>query len=198
MTKSARVGVVKRKPPEQTAAFDIAAIVTGTHRDPFAVLGVQATGKELVARCFIPGAVSVAAFALSGKPAGDLVRRDDAGFFEGRLKIAGRQPLRYRATSQTGEWSLIDPYSFGPVLGPMDDYYVAQGTHLRLFDKLGAHPIHHEGADGVHFAVWAPNAARLGRRRFQPLGRPAPCHAAAARHRNLGNLRSRCRRRRCL
>jgi 1,4-alpha-glucan branching enzyme len=32
------------------------------------------------------------------------------------------------------------------------------GQHLRLFDKLGAHLIHHEGADGVHFAVWAPNA----------------------------------------
>ena len=39
--------------------------------------------------------------------------------------------LRYRARNQTGEWSLIDPYSFGPVLGPMDDYYVAQGTHLQ-------------------------------------------------------------------
>ena len=40
-------------------------------------------------------------------------------------------------------------------------YYVAQGTHLRLFDKLGAHVLHHEGAEGVHFAVWAPNAARV-------------------------------------
>ena len=40
----------------------------------------------------------------------------------------------------------------------MDDYYIGEGTHLRLFDKLGAHPIGHEGADGVHFAVWAPNA----------------------------------------
>ena len=29
---------------------------------------------------------------------------------------------------------------------------------LRLFDKLGAHVIDHEGASGVHFAVWAPNA----------------------------------------
>ena len=26
---------------------------------------------------------------------------------------------------------------------------------------MGAHPIHHEGADGVHFAVWAPNARRV-------------------------------------
>ena len=36
-----------------------------------------------------------------------------------------------------------------------------EGTHLRLYDKLGAHPFHHEGVDGVHFAVWAPNAQRV-------------------------------------
>ncbi len=40
----------------------------------------------------------------------------------------------------------------------MDDFLIAEGTHLRLFDKLGAHLITHEGAQGVHFAVWAPNA----------------------------------------
>ncbi len=34
---------------------------------------------------------------------------------------------------------MTDPYSFGPVLGPMDDYSSPKGTHLRLFDKLGAH-----------------------------------------------------------
>jgi 1,4-alpha-glucan branching enzyme len=47
------------------------------------------------------------------------------------------------------------------VLGPLDDYYMAEGNHLRLYDKLGAHPIRHEGHDGVHFAVWAPNASRV-------------------------------------
>jgi len=29
-----------------------------------------------------------------------------------------------------------------------------EGTHYRLYEKLGAHPV----ADGTHFAVWAPNA----------------------------------------
>ena len=56
---------------------------------------------------------------------------------------------------------MFDPYSFGPVLGPMDDYYIAEGTHLRLFDKLGAHAMEFEGVPGVHFAVWAPNARRV-------------------------------------
>ena len=50
---------------------------------------------------------------------------------------------------------------FGPVLGLIDDLLIAQGTHFRLYDKLGAHLITHEGAQGVHFAVWAPNARRV-------------------------------------
>jgi 1,4-alpha-glucan branching enzyme len=47
------------------------------------------------------------------------------------------------------------------VLGPTDDFLIAEGTHRRLFDKLGAHLIEHEGASGVHFAVWAPNAQQV-------------------------------------
>jgi 1,4-alpha-glucan branching enzyme len=152
-----------RKAPSTilTEASDVAAIVAGTHGNPFAVLGVQSVGKGFVARCFIPHAEFVEAFTLDGTAAGELTRRHDAGFFEGRLAIKSRQPIRYHARNAGGDWWVTDPYSFGPVLGPMDDYYIAEGSHLRLFDKLGAHLIHHEGADGVHFAVWAPNARRV-------------------------------------
>src|SRR6185503_2588586 len=44
---------------------------------------------------------------------------------------------------------------------PLDDFLMAEGTHLRLYDKLGAHLISHQGAKGIHFAVWAPNARRV-------------------------------------
>ena len=137
------------------------AVVSGTHGDPFALLGVHQADKALVARCFIPHADEVSAFSLEGGEIGDLARRHDAGFFEGKLTIRKRQPIRYRARNRVGEWWVTDAYSFGPVLGPMDDYYIAEGSHLRLFDKLGAHPVEHEGASGVHFAVWAPNARRV-------------------------------------
>ncbi len=142
-------------------AGDVAAIVAGTHGDPFAVLGVHEAGKGFVARCFVPHAEFVTAYTLTGKNAGELSRRDEGGFFEGKLSLKKRQPLRYHARNAGGDWWLTDPYSFGPVLGPLDDYYIAQGSHLRLFDKLGAHLIDHEGASGVHFAVWAPNARRV-------------------------------------
>jgi 1,4-alpha-glucan branching enzyme len=149
------------KAPPLTAAADIRAIVASGHDDPFAILGIQEEKGRFIARCFIPHAEAVTAFTLAGKEAGELARRDDQGFFDGFLTLDRRQPLRLRARNAGGEWWITDPYSFGPVLGPMDDYYIAEGSHLRLFDKLGAHSIDHEGARGVHFAVWAPNAWRV-------------------------------------
>ncbi|RWB34132.1 MAG: 1,4-alpha-glucan branching protein GlgB [Mesorhizobium sp.] len=148
-------------PDGLASAGDVAAIVAGTHSDPFAVLGVHEVDNGFVARCFVPHAEFVTAYTLTGKKAGELSRRHEGGFFEGILSLRKRQPLRYHARNAGGDWWLTDPYSFGPVLGPLDDYYIAEGSHLRLFDKLGAHLIDHEGASGVHFAVWAPNARRV-------------------------------------
>jgi len=149
------------KPAPRAADGAIQAIVAGTHSDPFAVLGLQESENGYVARCFIPHAERVRAFTLDGREVGTLTRRDGRGFFEGMVDLDRRQPIKFEALNDGGEWWVIDPYSFGPVLGPMDDYYIAEGSHLRLFDKLGAHLTHHEGADGVHFAVWAPNARRV-------------------------------------
>jgi 1,4-alpha-glucan branching enzyme len=46
-------------------------------------------------------------------------------------------------------------------LGEQDVYLFKQGTHGRLYDKLGAHPANVDGVDGTLFAVWAPNAERV-------------------------------------
>src|SRR5882672_4910089 len=43
-------------------------------------------------------------------------------------------------------------------LTAMDLHLFAEGTHLRLWEKLGAHPAEVDGVAGVRFAVWAPNA----------------------------------------
>lgn len=39
-----------------------------------------------------------------------------------------------------------------------DIYLFNEGSHFHLYEKLGAHPVHHNGVDGTYFAVWAPNA----------------------------------------
>jgi len=140
---------------------DVVAVVSGAHQDPFCVLGLHEVDRHWIARTFIAGADRVTAALLDGSAIGDLTQRDPAGFFEGEVKLPRRQPIRYQAANAHGEWRVIDPYVFGPVLGPLDDYYGAEGTHLRLYDRLGAHPITHEGVDGVVFALWAPNARRV-------------------------------------
>ncbi len=43
----------------------------------------------------------------------------------------------------------------------MDNYHFKNGSHYRLYDKLGSHPMSHKGKDGVYFALWAPNAKYL-------------------------------------
>ncbi|MEO0031471.1 MAG: hypothetical protein RIS94_1229 [Pseudomonadota bacterium] len=139
------------------SAQSIEALLDGTHADPFALLGIHDGPKGPFARAILLGALTAQAHNLAGEPLGTLDRVDPRGLFEGVVSGA-RQPVKYRCAHGPHEWWVTDPYSFGPVLGPMDDFLIAEGTHLRLFDKLGAHVIEHEGATGVHFAVWAPNA----------------------------------------
>ena len=43
-------------------------------------------------------------------------------------------------------------------LGDLDLHLLGEGTHLRAYEKLGAHLRTVDGAPGVSFAVWAPNA----------------------------------------
>ncbi|WP_375196646.1 1,4-alpha-glucan branching protein GlgB [Sphingobium sp.] len=143
--------------PEQ-----IARLLEGREDDPFATLGVHPAEKGFTACVLLPEAVSVTAHNLDGKLVGTLPPLGVGGLFFGKVSIRKRQPLRYCATyADGGEYRLIDPYSFGPVLGPMDDYFFAEGSHARLFDKMGAHLMTHEGVAGTHFAVWAPNAQRV-------------------------------------
>jgi 1,4-alpha-glucan branching enzyme len=144
-----------------TSGPEIQAIVDGKHADPFKVLGLHQFGKSWVARCYVPGADIVQAQGLDGSDLGELEKRHAGGFFEGMVNIEAARPLRYLCANGGGRWVVVDAYSLGPVLGPQDDYYMGEGNHLRLYDKLGAHLIHHEGVAGAHFAVWAPNAKRV-------------------------------------
>jgi 1,4-alpha-glucan branching enzyme len=45
-----------------------------------------------------------------------------------------------------------------PALTEQDLYLFNEGSHLRLHEKLGAHPCEVDGRRGTRFAVWAPNA----------------------------------------
>ena len=136
------------------------ALLQGRHDDPFSLLGLHAGPGGTHARVWIPGAERAEAHDLAGRRLGALARVDKRGLFEGRISGPPR-PVKYRAQGYGAQWWVTDAYSFGPVLGPIDDLLMAQGTHFRLYDKLGAHLIVHEGAPGTHFSTWAPNARRV-------------------------------------
>src|SRR3972149_2328048 len=49
-------------------------------------------------------------------------------------------------------------YPFPQILTDFDLHLLGEGTHYKNYEKLGAHVREVKGVNGVHFAVWAPNA----------------------------------------
>ncbi len=140
--------------------FAAEALVNGSHGDPFSVLGLHKRGKQWVVTAFVPGADRL--WVLTGKAG----KADEASPVDGApglftLPLAKKVDYRLRAQGHGAEWEFEDPFRFGPVMGEMDEYLLGEGTHKRLWQVLGAHLINHQGVDGTHFAVWAPNAQRV-------------------------------------
>ena len=145
------------------AASDIDAIVTGRHGDCFRVLGPHehADGSTGIS-AFAPDADTVEIIdAGSGKVVVDLEKIHADGFFFGTVDDPLRHGYRLRKRRGPHTWEMADPYAFGSTLGDLDIYLLGEGTHLRAFDRLGAHATTVDGIDGVRFAVWAPNASRV-------------------------------------
>ena len=136
---------------------DARAIVEARHANPFAYLGPHEENGRRVVRAFLPNASRVSVVSDAG--AQPLERLDEAGLFAGAVTDAGRYRLRARYGDD--EVDLEDPYRFPPVLSDFDLFLLGEGTQLRLYDKLGAHPMTLDGVDGVAFAVLAPNAQRV-------------------------------------
>ena len=148
---------------EPAFAADIPAIVRGRHGNPFAVLGMHGgDGSDVVVNVFAPAAARV--WVLE-KPGGaevcELERTHPEGFFSGPTGRRSRFPYRLALAAGDARWEVEDPYAFSPVLGELDEHLLGEGRHLELYLRLGAHPMTHEGVDGVAFAVWAPNARRV-------------------------------------
>ncbi|HZJ11417.1 MAG TPA: 1,4-alpha-glucan branching enzyme, partial [Methyloceanibacter sp.] len=137
------------------------ALVRGEHGDPFSVLGLHRDSAGVSVRAFVPGAASVSAIDPETGDEIALDRVHEAGVFGAGVPETFSQHYRLRATRDGETIETDDPYRFGPVLGELDLHLLGEGNHLRLYEKMGAHAIQHEGVDGISFAVWAPNATRV-------------------------------------
>ena len=145
---------------------DVQALAQGRHADPFGVLGLHADAQgALWLRAMLPGAaqVSVVGAGPRGRRIAALAQRDPAGVWEARLPRR-RSLFDYRLQVEwvggtSGRYA--DPYAFDTLIPPDDLHYLGEGSHLRPFTVLGAHPISAGAVDGVRFAVWAPHARRV-------------------------------------
>jgi len=135
------------------------AILEGRHSDPFQYLGPHTESGRTVVRAFLPEAERVDAIAPHGE-ATALTRIHGDGLFAGFLPN-GSTAYQLRARFGEKVVDLDDPYRFPPVLTDYDLYLLGEGTHQRLYEKLGAHPMVLEGVPGVAFVVLAPNAQRV-------------------------------------
>jgi 1,4-alpha-glucan branching enzyme len=53
------------------------------------------------------------------------------------------------------------PVSSCTLLTDDDIFLFNEGSHFRLYEKLGAHNIKYDNQDGTYFAIWAPNARQV-------------------------------------
>ena len=143
---------------------EIEAIVNGYHGDAFGILGPHSVRKKnskprWEVRAFLPHADS--AVVLAGTTCCDMEKRHTQGFFVAAMD-GDTVPYVIRARLWDGsEVEIDDPYRFGPQISDSDLYLHTEGTLNEAWRSLGAHLVTTEGASGVRFAVWAPNAENV-------------------------------------
>src|SRR5712691_7945523 len=110
------------------AAF--AALIGGSHRDPFAVIGPHEDGGAIVVRAFQPAARAIDLRLVATGALEPMVKRDPAGLFEVRIENVRLQPdtadatgapdYRLRITYPGAVVEVDDPYRYGRVLTDFD------------------------------------------------------------------------------
>jgi 1,4-alpha-glucan branching enzyme len=135
-------------------------LVSGEYGDPHRILGPHTEDGSVVVRVYKPLAESVVVVHGDARTALSHVH---AGVWEGDLGVADVPDYRVEVTYAGGEPMLLDdPYRFLPTVGETDLHLINEGRHENLWQVLGAHVKHYEGAGGgvtgTSFSVWAPLA----------------------------------------
>ena len=142
--------------PDRT---DLNAIVAGLHKEPFSILGQHVLNGRATIRTFQPTAAEVALVKKSGEHI-SMLKIHEQGLFELQLDQAVDQ-YRLSLTEQKSSREIIDPYCLPSAIGELDRHLISEGTHQQLYRILGSHVTMLAQIEGVHFAVWAPNALRV-------------------------------------
>src|SRR5258706_7878888 len=66
-----------------------------------------------------------------------------------------------QASSKSEKWPKSPRYFPMSLLSDHDLYLFNEGSHVKLYERLGSHGITINGTEGVNFAGWAPDAERV-------------------------------------
>ena len=138
----------------------IAQLARGRCADPFGVLGCHRDHDSVTVRFFWPAARRVTIIDRNGTELAPMQRLHPDGVFAGTLPEVSAYRLRVEGHDGQIE-DREDPYRFGSALSDLDLHLIGEGTHEYLYQRLGANLATIDGVQGVHFAVWAPNASRV-------------------------------------
>ena len=139
----------------------IDALGDGRHASPFAVLGRFSDGDDgSVVRTFQPQADSVTVLAGGGRRV-EMIPLGGRGLFVAHASEAIGEDYRLELGEPAGTREIVDAYALPSAIGEIDRHLFNEGTHQQLYRILGSHAITHAGHEGVHFAIWAPNARRV-------------------------------------
>ncbi len=138
----------------------IEGIIYSEEDRPHEILGPHVSGRSVLFQTFQPGADRVFLVMQDGKKR-EMEQVDEAGYFA--VLVAGKIPESYEYEIHFGEETVLrkDAYRYRTGLTANDIEKFNAGIHYTVYEKLGAHYMTVDGAQGTFFAVWAPNAVRV-------------------------------------
>ena len=138
----------------------IEGIIYTEDDNPHELLGAHEIAGGNLVQFFYPEAVK--ACVITKKEVFRMEQVDENGYFAAIIPHTGKLEYTIKVEVSDGrELEIRDPYSFSPIITQADTIKFNKGIHYTIYDYLGAHIRSVDGVEGVHFAVWAPNAMRV-------------------------------------
>ncbi len=144
---------------KNTLDSDSIKISEATHHDPFSILGRHTHEGQTTIKVYLPYAESL---KIKEQDI-ELERLSGSDFFQVNLPNS-TTALHYKLQGidkNQQPFEFHDPYDFPQQLPEFDLHLFGEGNHWHIYKKLGAHCHTVDGIEGVHFAVWSPNAQRV-------------------------------------
>ncbi len=142
---------------------EIEAVTYSEEDHPKKLLGPHSAGRSgTIIQAFFPEAKSVSVKADKVKEPYPMEMMDESGYFA--VLLRKKIPFHYVYEVETKDGKKItveDPYAYPQVIHERNSKKFRNGILRYAWETLGSHIVTVEGQEGVHFAVWAPDAMRV-------------------------------------